>query len=255
MYLSRLILNARSREARRDLGDCQALHRTLLSAFPQAEANSEGAREQFELLYRADYDRRMKSFAVLVQSRVAPDWSRLPDGYVLPAAGGAAGCECKPIADKLDNLGEGVRLRFRLRANPTRRVWAGNKREESGAQGKRVELRGEEKQLDWLRRKGEAHGFRLVSVQLPADEEATQRVVANVRVLPEAKSHGWRRDPMADDGDGRRKKSRLTFGAALFEGELEVTDAAAFRRAVEEGVGPAKAYGFGLLSLARAAGA
>jgi CRISPR system Cascade subunit CasE len=36
-----------------------------------------------------------------------------------------------------------------------------------------------------------------------------------------------------------------------FEGDLEVTDAAAFRAALAQGIGSGKAYGFGLLSIAR----
>ncbi|MBX5446264.1 type I-E CRISPR-associated protein Cas6/Cse3/CasE, partial [Sphaerobacter sp.] len=33
MYLSRLILNPRSRDVRRDLADCQQLHRSVMSGF------------------------------------------------------------------------------------------------------------------------------------------------------------------------------------------------------------------------------
>jgi len=44
----------------------------------------------------------------------------------------------------------------------------------------------------------------------------------------------------------------MAFGAALFEGVLEVAEAAAFGAALREGVGPGKAFGFGLLSVARA---
>ena len=43
----------------------------------------------------------------------------------------------------------------------------------------------------------------------------------------------------------------VTFAGALFEGVLEVRDAGAFRSALETGIGPAKAFGFGLLSLSR----
>lgn len=37
----------------------------------------------------------------------------------------------------------------------------------------------------------------------------------------------------------------------MFDGVLGVTDAEAFRVALREGVGPAKAFGFGLLSIRR----
>ena len=38
--------------------------------------------------------------------------------------------------------------------------------------------------------------------------------------------------------------------SALYEGILEVTDAEAFAKTLAAGIGPAKAYGFGLLSVA-----
>ena len=41
---------------------------------------------------------------------------------------------------------------------------------------------------------------------------------------------------------------RITFEGVTFEGLLRVTDPVAFRQAVEFGIGPARAYGFGLLS-------
>jgi CRISPR-associated protein Cas6/Cse3/CasE subtype I-E len=49
---------------------------------------------------------------------------------------------------------------------------------------------------------------------------------------------------------GRGGKS-VTVGRALFEGVLIVRDVDRFVRAIESGIGPAKAYGFGLLSIAR----
>jgi CRISPR system Cascade subunit CasE len=50
----------------------------------------------------------------------------------------------------------------------------------------------------------------------------------------------------------RAKDDSLSFAGAIFDGALSVTDAAAFRAALETGIGPAKAFGFGLLSLSRA---
>lgn len=257
MFLSRLILNPRSREVRRDLGDCQELHRTLLSAFPRVEgvgSEEGGARERFGLLHRVEFDRRLRVFVVLVQSKVEPNWSSLPEDYTLaPGTGGVAGVSCKPVTEAFGSIGAGVRLRFRLRANPTRRVSGHSRGEKSGGHGKRVELRGEERQLEWLRRKGEAHGFRLTSARVAdveSEAEGLTGPVPNVRVVPEAKSRGWRRRDASDSEGGRVR--RLTFGSTLFEGELIVEDAVAFRRALEEGIGSAKAYGFGLLSVARA---
>ena len=46
-------------------------------------------------------------------------------------------------------------------------------------------------------------------------------------------------------------KQKLTFAGVLFDGHLEVTDASLFYETIRQGVGPGKAYGFGLLSVGR----
>jgi CRISPR system Cascade subunit CasE len=48
---------------------------------------------------------------------------------------------------------------------------------------------------------------------------------------------------------GWRDKHRLTITACTFDGTLEVADAQRFLSAVRAGVGRARAYGCGLLSL------
>src|SRR5437762_524360 len=69
MYLSRLFLNPRSRDVRRDLSDCQDMHRTVLRCFPTA---SGPARQEHEILYRLETT--VARPQLLVQSRTAPDW-------------------------------------------------------------------------------------------------------------------------------------------------------------------------------------
>ena len=46
----------------------------------------------------------------------------------------------------------------------------------------------------------------------------------------------------------------VTIRAVVFEGILKVTDAELFRSALASGIGPAKAYGCGLLTLAPVSG-
>lgn len=243
MYLSRLILNPRDRRVRHDIADCQELHRTLLSVFPQA--GGDGARAEFGLLYRLEIEPRSGAARVLVQSREAADWGRLGGRYLL-------GYETKDVAAAYAALQPGARLRFRLRANPTRRIGRGNDVKDPRWIGKRVDLRGEEEQLAWLQRKGrEQCGFLLGQARVSAPEAspllASERAVpaltvagpvANVRTRPEATLHG------------HRGGARLSFGSVTFDGELRVTDVGAFRAALIQGIGSGKAYGFGLLSIA-----
>jgi CRISPR system Cascade subunit CasE len=242
MYLSKLTLDIRNNQSRRLLGDCHALHRLIMSGFP--EAGSDAARAEMGVLFRVEPVRDGGFVPVLVQSRVEPRWvfeSREP------AVDGP-----RSIDGFLGSLRAGQRLRFRLHGNPTRRVHAraalgphaerGRARaEEPGAVGKRVELRREEDQLAWLTRKaagkpdGPGLGFRLVTTELlPSGREAPA-----TRADPGGKLHGKR------PGD-----ERLTIAMARFEGVLEVQDQALLRQAIADGIGPAKAFGCGLLSVA-----
>ena len=232
MYLSRLVLNPRSRLVRRDLADCHDLHRTILSAFSEKENDSSGARHQFGLLHRLDIERRTGRVTLLVQSKERPDWSRLPPDYLEETD--SENPACKPIEEIYNSLQSGARLAFRLRANPTRKIDTRSTPDGKRRNGKRVELRTEEDRLVWLKRKAEASGFRLLPVRLNDD-------VANVRAQPEDKYRG-RRD----------ETGKLSFGSVLFEGELEIIDSASFLQALASGIGSGKAYGFGLLSIAPA---
>jgi CRISPR system Cascade subunit CasE len=254
MYLSRLILNPRSREARHDLADCQRLHARLMLAFPPLPDAAGPPRSALGVLYRVEPQPRTGLTAVLVQSRQRPDWSRLPLGYLLDL--GSSGPEnpaCKPVGAAHDAIRAGDELVFRLLANPTRRVH--ERRGEAGDRlaGKRVELHGEEAWQDWLARKGQQAGFRVLEVRVRgsaapgSNGDGAGEPIPDVRALPREKVTGVREDHGAE---GRR--ARLTFGAVLFEGRLRVDDAALFRRALDQGIGSGKAYGFGLLSIARA---
>lgn len=254
-YLSRLILNQRSRDARRDLADCQALHHRIMTAFPVVEDGSR-AREQLGVLYRAETHPRSGITQILVQSAHKPDWSCLPADYLADTYGEAENPACRAIDNAWRAINDGMSLTFRLRANPTKRI---NKRTnpDDKLNGKRVELQTETEWLGWLERKAKEAGFELLSISATADGaeqrerieemfgfdpagEQTERII-DTRANPGTKVHG-----------GRRETGRLTFGAVLFEGRLRVTEADRFREALARGIGPAKAYGFGLLSIAPA---
>lgn len=251
LYLSRLLLDPHGRDVRRDLADCHALHARVMAAFPKlAEADGD-ARERLGVLYRLDASPRGECIQLLVQSLAAPDWSRLDRGYLLATPGTLRNPDCKPLDGALDALRDGMDLRFRLRANPTRRVNA-SKRGSDPLAGKRVELQTEAEWDAWLARKGEAAGFSLLDVRSQADSGLLDQMAAVYGAARPA------REPVPDvraagglKVTGRKAGRRVTFGAVLFEGRLRVTDADRLRAAIASGIGTGKAYGFGLLSVAR----
>lgn len=204
MYLTRLLLNPTHRDAWRDVASPYELHRTL-------ERVLEDRPDHGRILFRVEPWRTgMEGVPVLVQTAAAhPDWSNLPNrGYCLRVD--------DPKLLTLD-LQAGQRLRFRLLGNPTKKQ--GNKR---------IALDNESDYHDWLARKADQSGFRVLQV---------------------AASPYWiNEDQLVKQG--RYEKRQIPHFAVRFDGVLQVTDAKKLEEAVRRGIGPAKAFGFGLLSLA-----
>lgn len=109
-------------------------------------------------------------------------------------------------------VNDGGRYRFRLQANPT-----------VTRDGKRLGLLGEEAQLAWLIRQANRHGFRVEAALVTGSDRLS---------TPKA-------------------SQRITLQRACFEGRLVVEDTNRFAQALLEGIGPAKAFGCGLLSVGK----
>jgi CRISPR system Cascade subunit CasE len=213
MYLSRVTLDTADPRALRLLSDHYSLHQLVWSAFPDRTDGGPG-----RVLFRVEPPVTGRCPVVLVQSEREPRWGETERSSVLSA-------EWKSYTPR---PAKGRRLRFRLRANPTaRRVFAGPAPEgEPKRSGKRVGVYKEEAQRKWLEAKAEQAGFRLLDYQVfdrgfvvsrkPEREEAIRHLCVD------------------------------------FEGILEVTDPKGFLTALESGIGSAKGFGFGLLSVAPA---
>ncbi|MCS7255212.1 MAG: type I-E CRISPR-associated protein Cas6/Cse3/CasE [Thermomicrobium sp.] len=235
MYLARLLLNPRSQVVQRDLADCYRLHRRILSVFPDLGFGS-AARRELGVLYRPD------GYVLLIQSRLPAEWQRLPREYLLDTGGDPPNPAVKDVAAAYDSIVEDRELRFKLRANPTRKIDSWRDRPGFRPNGRRVDLRREEDQIAWLVRKGQQHGFRLLSVRVRPESVSVQSEPLQADVRPAGKVIGWR-----VTGE---TKHPLTFAAVVFEGVLRVEDRSRFRQALENGIGSGKAFGFGLLSIA-----
>jgi len=234
LYLSRLMLNLRQRDTQFELADCNQLHGRIMSAFPVVPMGI-SAREHFGVLYRLELLDDPTLARLLVQSNISPDWSTLPAGYLASVSDGRDNPAVRSIEEEIGRVRPGMRLRFRLRANPTKRVSDRNSEQEVKWHGKRIELRRPTDQIVWIERKASDSGFRLLQVEV-GDEVA----IPDMRISDGPKQHGRRSSA----------GQRLSFGVALFEGRLEVIDTARFVETLCAGIGSAKAYGFGLLSIA-----
>ncbi len=209
-FLSRVELNPRDRAVQRALADCGQMHRLVMRAFP--DVAEPAARQALGVLYRPETDERGARVWLLVQSGVAPTWSNIaPIGDTTTV---------KRIDGSYARLAAGMTLRFRLRANPTKRLGKrGPDEPEEPLAGKRIALFREEERIAWLTGRLLAAGCTPRGFEVRPDRFAS----------------------------GRRD---LTLTGALFEGRLRVENADGLRSALATGIGPGKAYGFGLLSVA-----
>mgnify|MGYP001096292769 CR=1 FL=1 len=229
MYLARGVLNPRCREVQRDLANPVDLHRTLMKAFP--DDGGENPRKRYGVLHRVDQDRR-GYLLLYVQSNEKPDFSKLPARYFeamsddIDAA--FAGVQENPavrsVAGERARIRAGDRFVFRLCANVTRRILTKSLADGTKQNGKRVPWRTDTDRMKWFERRATLGGFEGEDVRL-----RTLRPTV-----------------------GLGKERRLVFAGTIFEGVLVVRDADLFRAALANGIGPGKAFGFGLLSIARA---
>jgi len=243
IYLSRLIINPRNTQVRAELARPYEMHRTLLRAFPEGKFGvSRDKDDAAGVLFRVDEKPRENLILTLVQSKSTPDWSFLNDQhdrrgqpYLLPASVIGDG-KPNPAITKLDlskKLKVGQTLTFRLRANPTKRLGKAAGDDE----GKRVGIYKEEEQQKWLREKLEgnehrqlAGGFRPLRVQISREER-----IENAKAIN-------RNDQSYD----------LKLFAVQFDGVLQIVDLGKAIQTIEQGIGSAKGFGFGLLSVAPA---
>jgi CRISPR system Cascade subunit CasE len=178
------------------------------------------------------HQRIMQAFPDIQQDKVRMDWEILfrlePDSNIMLVQSGA---EVKPDWDKLpdrylldrkiasftihpDNLQSGKLFHFRLKANPSKR------HKESR---KTVGLHSQPEQIAWLERQATAHGFQIQMVD----------------VIPTANVFG----------NKTGNNAQIKIHTALFQGILEVREPDLLLAAITAGIGRAKAYGCGLLSL------
>ena len=126
-------------------------------------------------------------------------------------------CRQRDMQPLLDAFSAGQVFGFDLLTHPSKKI-KGN-----GKNSARAFLRTPEERLVWLMHQGEKYGFRVLGLQ---EEEPY-------------------------DIYGKRSTGRLTLRVVQLKGQLQITNAEAFKAAYQNGIGPEKAYGLGMLLLSR----
>lgn len=235
-YLSRIPLNPLRSGAQRLLRSPQAMHAAVAGGTP-----TPGDRSLWRDEVRSEGDGR-QSCSVLVLTQTEPDWS-----HVIEQAGWSTGegqAFVRDLRPLLDLITVGRQFGFRVRANPVQSVRhpehpTPSHREavDSGRRerGIRVGHRSLGHQLAWFARGADAADARWgFSV---ADPDTSVSVASREHI---------------SFIKGHESRHRVTLDRVTFEGVLTVTDADRLRQVVLGGLGGAKAYGCGLLTLAPA---
>lgn len=147
---------------------------------------------------------------LLVLSEEKPDFSHMIGEYCREDAKG----ESRSYDKLLQSVQEGSTYSFKLVANPVKEM-----------NNKKVGLYSVEEQVTWLVRKAEANGFKVD--------------VNTLRVSPVAKVEFGR----------HQGEPKVVINKVMYEGILTVTDRDRFIGALTQGIGRAKAYGCGMLTI------
>ncbi len=239
IFLSRLQLDSLSRRVQTELARPYEMHRTLCHAFPELTGDDWKAAR---VLFRVDDDGGRPR--LLVQSKREPDWRAFSNHL----GGGRYLLTPPEVKEWEPQFHAGQTLRFRLLANPTFRP-----KKADGSDGERRGLYREHERLDWLARQGARCGFALPQARATLKRNGAPMIFRDrpydslTLELPVCQ--------VIDLNDGRCSPSpdrRIKFSAARFDGVLQISDLDLFIHALENGIGPAKGFGFGMLSLAPA---
>ena len=224
MFLTKIALAPERRLARKFLGSPQAMHAVVMSATGGHDGNGPG-----RVLWRVD---RGVTTALYILSPLEPDCSQLV------AEAGTAGTQARTLdySPFLASLDAGQLWAFRLAANPSYSASRG-----PGVRGQRYGHVTVEQQRLWLMDRVPRFGFELMPVDHANGEGIDKAVLVAYRERPVFN----RRRPGGEGYD------RVTINRTVYEGVLRVTDPEPLRRALIAGIGRSKAYGCGLMTLAR----
>ncbi|MCM3884608.1 type I-E CRISPR-associated protein Cas6/Cse3/CasE [Frankia sp. R82] len=253
-YLSRVWLNPLRTRAQALLRSPENMHAAILGGLAVQPVTE-------RVLWRLE-TREPHRAELLILTESRPSWVHLVEQAGWPGADGSEAMirDYQPLLDRLQH---GREFAFRLRANPvtaTRHPTnpsVAQKEHLAAARPRGVRLphRTAAHQLTWLTSRIDRWGFTLLptasgpAVALTARERLTFSKKARAGEETGTRT-GNSGQPGAQSRGKEKDRRQVVLSTATFDGALRVTDPELARRTLLHGVGPAKAYGCGLLTLA-----
>ena len=229
MYLTRFRINTARREGRELLGSPHRMHAAVNMSFPDPPSrDGSGPR----VLWRIDRNSSAEVLLFVVSPR-RPDMTHLVEQAGWPAAE-TPGWQTYDYSTFLGRLTQGSKWAFRLTANPVHKI-----RRKDDEPTKRTAHITPHHQMAWLLAQQKRAGFVVLekpeAKRLLPEGDELQLIVRDKRDLRFAKV-----------SEGRT----VQLMTVTFDGRLTVTDPGLLRRTLTQGLGKAKAYGCGLMTLA-----
>lgn len=243
-YLSKIRINPMRETGRTMLANPHRVHAMVQRGIPDQPVTE-------RTLWRWEHpDPRQPHLLVLTQSR--PDWTHIAEQAGWPNADGEH-FTTRDYAPLFAHLAIGRRFAFKLTANPVQNTneplkpspqqaerRAANPKRRSDRLGHRTAPQ----QLTWLLAKQERCGFTIPTLTLATAENPD--VDADL-VVPDVRISTRNRLTFKKRGED---PNPITLNTATYEGTLTVTNPTTLRNTLTTGLGPAKSYGCGLLTLA-----
>lgn len=231
MYFSRVQLNPHRREARKLLASPRAMHGAVEACFPPGAARSADSRT----LWRVDQDRQ--GVRLYIVSAENPQ----PTHIVEQAGWDSSPAETTDYSRFLDGLTVGQQYGFRVTVNPVKREFVAGKR------GKLLPHVTEEQQLRWFLQRAEGWGF----APLTVPETGKVSTAVPDQALEELALKVTNRADRSFEKQEEQRRRTVTQRQVTIDGSLEIKDADGLRHFLVSGMGRGKAYGCGLMTLAR----
>ncbi|MGW2161602.1 type I-E CRISPR-associated protein Cas6/Cse3/CasE [Nonomuraea sp. NPDC001699] len=245
-FLSRIRINPLREKSRLLLASPHAMHGAVLHGIPDPTDQ--------RILWRLDADNPHRPF-LFVLTVTRPDWSHLVEQAGWPSADGEH-VAVRDYAPLLAQIAVGRQFAFRLTANPVQNISSPIKPSatqlERATEAKRRSFRIGHRtitaQLNWFLSRMGRWGFEIPSAHI--DTPAPGLEAPNDKQTPPPPDLRI----IARERRSFRKKSNgakpVVLHIATYEGRLRITDTAIFTERLLCGIGPAKSYGCGLLTLA-----
>jgi len=227
-YLSRIYLNPLRRQTQAFLRNPEKLHAAVLNGIPTQPVTE-------RILWRVEPDPSHRA-ELLVLSQTRPSWEALIEQGGWPNADQpqARTADLQPLLDTI-NLGRSFRLRVRVNPVVSTKAPPPNDPGRTRTRGHPVPVKSQD-QPRWFLDHLPGWGYQPIT-NSTGQPELVQLERASVRFTR------------------RPETAPVTLAAATFEARVTIADHTAATRSMLQGVGRARAYGFGLVTLAPDTGA